>query len=182
MTARRRAVVTGGASFLGSHLCLRLLADGYDVCCVDNLLTGCKENIAELAGTPGFDFIEADVTEALPVSPPVAVVAHLASPPVVHPQNEAYWGNVNTLGPRAVYSEANRYAEALTAYRRTFGTDTAIVRIFNTYGPRMRLGERYPRSSVRLSRAGLSQFYRDAWTTWVAGTDRIKACRTTAET
>ena len=188
MTARRRAVVTGGAGFLGSHLCRRLLTGGYDVTCVDNLLTGCKENIADLAGTPGFDFAEADITEALPVSPPVDVVAHLASPasprdyaahpiqtlsagstgthvalrlaqeagarfllastsevygdPVVHPQNEAYWGNVNPLGPRAVYDEAKRYAEALTAaYRRAFGTDTTIARIFNTYGPRMRLGD-----------------------------------------
>jgi len=188
MTARRRAVVTGGAGFLGSHLCRRLLADGYDVICVDNLLTGCMENIADLAGTAGFGFAEADVTETLAISPPVDVVAHLASPaspldyaahpiqtltvgsrgthlalqlaqdagarfllastsevygdPMVHPQDEAYWGNVNPLGPRAVYDEAKRYAEALTAaYRRTFGTDTTIARIFNTYGPRMRRGD-----------------------------------------
>lgn len=184
----RRAVVTGGAGFLGSHLCRRLLADGYQVVCVDNLLTGSKENIEELAGTAGFQFIEADVSDLLPVAPPVAVVAHLASPaspldyaahpietllagsagthralrlaqeagarfllastsevygdPLVHPQPEAYWGNVNPVGPRSVYDEAKRYAEALTAaYRTRSGADTAIVRIFNTYGPRMRRGD-----------------------------------------
>lgn len=187
-SGNRRAVVTGGAGFLGSHLCRRLLADGYEVICVDNLLTGSKENIEELAGTAGFHFIEADVCDTLPVGPPVAVVAHLASPasprdyaayptetlrvgsagtdralrlaqeagarfllastsevygdPLVHPQPEAYWGNVNPVGPRSVYDEAKRYAEALTAaYRAAFGTDTAIARIFNTYGPRMRRGD-----------------------------------------
>jgi len=180
-----RAVVTGGAGFVGSHLCRRLLADGCDVVCVDSMITGRKENIEELLGDPAFEFIEADVTESLPVGPPVDLIAHLACPaspvdytahpietlragshgteralglaaacgarfllastsevygdPLVSPQPEDYWGNVNPLGPRAVYDEGKRYAEAMTAAcRRTYGTDTVIARIFNTYGPHMR--------------------------------------------
>ena len=180
-----RAVVTGGAGFVGTHLCRRLLADGCEVVCVDSMLTGRKENIDELLADPAFEFIEADVADSLPVSGPVGFVAHLACPaspvdytahpietlragsagteralrlaaesgarfllastsevygdPLVSPQPEDYWGNVNPIGPRAVYDEGKRYAEAITAaYRRTFGTDTVIARIFNTYGPGMR--------------------------------------------
>ena len=185
MAAQHRAVVTGGAGFIGSHLCRRLLSEGYDVICLDNLLTGARENVEDLAALPGFHFIYADVTEPLPVTDPIDLVVHLASPasprdyvaypietlsvgslgthqalrlahhaaarvllastsevygdPLVHPQHESYWGNVNPLGPRSVYDEAKRYAEALTAaYRRTYGTNTAIPRIFNTYGSQMR--------------------------------------------
>lgn len=185
MTAQHRAVVTGGAGFVGSHLCRRLLREGYDVICLDNLLTGARENVEDLAALPEFHFIYADVTEPFPVTGPVDLVVHLASPasprdygaypietlnvgslgthqalrladhadsrfllastsevygdPLVHPQHESYWGNVNPLGPRAVYDEAKRYAEALTAaYRRTYMTNTSIARIFNVYGPHMR--------------------------------------------
>jgi dTDP-glucose 4,6-dehydratase len=179
------AVVTGGAGFLGSHLCDRLLADGYQVTCLDNFITGRVENIEHLAGHDGFRFIKQDVTEFIFLPGPVDVVFHFASPaspidyveypiqtlkvgalgthkglglakekgakfvlastsevygdPLVHPQPESYWGNVNPIGPRGVYDEAKRYAEALTmAYHRTHGVDTKIARIFNTYGPRMR--------------------------------------------
>lgn len=185
MTEPHRAVVTGGAGFIGSHLCQRLLSEGYDVICVDNLLTGAKDNLERLEAIPEFQFIYADVTEPLPINYPIDLVIHLASPaspkdyvaypietlsvgalgthqalrlahhagarfllastsevygdPLVHPQHESYWGNVNPLGPRAVYDEAKRYAEALTAaYRRTYATNTTIARIFNTYGPHMR--------------------------------------------
>ncbi|MER7748223.1 UDP-glucuronic acid decarboxylase family protein [Streptomyces bacillaris] len=181
----RTAVVAGGAGFLGSHLCERLLADGWRVLCVDNFVTGSPENVAHLLGD-AFRLIEADVTAGpQTVEGPVDAVINLASPaspvdyhqlpletlrvgsegtrhlldlarekgarfvlastsetygdPLVHPQPESYWGNVNPVGPRSVYDEAKRYAEAITmAYRRTYGTDTGIVRIFNTYGPRMR--------------------------------------------
>jgi dTDP-glucose 4,6-dehydratase len=181
----KRTVVTGGAGFLGSHLCDHLLAKGYDVLCVDNLLTGNTDNIAHLAGNPKFKFVKHDVTEYLFVDGPVHAVLHFASPaspvdylempiqtlkvgslgthkalglakakkarfllastsevygdPLVNPQPETYWGNVNPIGPRGVYDEAKRFAEAMTlAYRRYHGVDTRIVRIFNTYGPRMR--------------------------------------------
>ncbi|HET9943634.1 MAG TPA: UDP-glucuronic acid decarboxylase family protein [Terriglobia bacterium] len=181
----KRAVVTGGAGFLGSHLCDHLLAKGYDVLCVDNLLTGNTDNIAHLAGNPKFKFIKQDVTEYMFVDGPVDAVLHFASPaspvdylempiqtlkvgslgthkalglakakkarfllastsevygdPLLNPQPETYWGNVNPIGPRGVYDEAKRFAEAMTlAYRRYHGLDTRIVRIFNTYGPRMR--------------------------------------------
>ena len=181
----KRAVVTGGAGFLGSHLCDHLLAKGYDVLCVDSLLTGNTDNIAHLAGNPKFKFIRHDVTEYMFVDGPVDAVLHFASPaspvdylempiqtlkvgslgthkalglakakkarfllastsevygdPLVNPQPETYWGNVNPIGPRGVYDEAKRFAEAMTlAYRRYHGLDTRIVRIFNTYGPRMR--------------------------------------------
>ncbi|MER5786345.1 UDP-glucuronic acid decarboxylase family protein [Streptomyces mobaraensis] len=183
-----RAVITGGAGFVGSHLCERLLAEGTEVCCVDNLATGSRDNIAHLEGDPRFSFVRADVSDPATLAAvpgPVDLVLHLACPaspvdylrlpiqtmevgsngtraalelarrnaarflltstsevygdPLEHPQREDYWGNVNPIGPRSVYDESKRYAEALVAaYRRTHGTDTAIVRLFNTYGPRMR--------------------------------------------
>jgi dTDP-glucose 4,6-dehydratase len=178
------AVVTGGAGFLGSHLCDFLVADGYRVICVDNLETGSLQNVEHLRGDR-FVFLNHDITQHLEIPEPVDVVYHLASPaspidylrlplatlkvgsygthnalglakwkrarfllastsevygdPLIHPQPETYWGNVNPIGPRGVYDEAKRYAEALTmAYHRQQGVDTCIVRIFNTYGPRMR--------------------------------------------
>jgi len=178
------SVVTGGAGFLGSHLCDYLLAQGERVICVDNLETGSLQNVEHLRGDR-FDFVNHDLTNHLAVDEPVDFVYHLASPaspidylrlplqtlkvgsygthnalglakfkrarillfstsevygdPQVHPQPETYWGNVNPIGPRGVYDEAKRYAEALTmAYHRQQGVDTAIARIFNTYGPRMR--------------------------------------------
>ena len=178
------SVVTGGAGFLGSHLCDRLLADGHRVICVDNLDTGTLENIEHIR-SGGFVFLEHDMVRHLEVHEQVDEVFHLASPaspidylrlplhtlkvgsygthnalglakkhrarfllastsevygdPQVHPQREDYWGHVNPIGPRGVYDEAKRYAEALTmAYHRQQGVDTHIVRIFNTYGPRMR--------------------------------------------
>jgi dTDP-glucose 4,6-dehydratase len=178
------AVVTGGAGFLGSHLCGYLLEHGYRVVCLDNLETASLENIEHLRGAD-FDFRNADVIQEIHVEEPVDVVYHLASlpspidylrlplltlkvgaygthhalglakfkrarfvlastsevygDPQVHPQPETYWGNVNPIGPRGVYDESKRYAEAMTmAYHRQQGVDTAIVRIFNTYGPRMR--------------------------------------------
>jgi len=180
-----RAVVTGGAGFLGSHLCDRLIGMGYDVICLDNLLTGNISNIAHLMGNSAFKFIKYNVVEYLFVEGPVDAVLHFASPaspidylempiqtlkvgslgthkalglakekkarfllastseiygdPLVNPQPETYWGNVNPIGPRGVYDEAKRFAEAMTmAYRRYHKVDARIVRIFNTYGPRMR--------------------------------------------
>jgi dTDP-glucose 4,6-dehydratase len=181
----RRVVVTGGAGFLGSHLCRELMARGDEVVAVDNLLTGRRENLSELFGRPGFMFQLHDVSNFVHVSGPVDAVLHFASPaspvdylefpiptlkvgslgthnslglalhkqarfllastsevygdPLVHPQTEDYWGNVNCVGPRGVYDEAKRFAEAMaTAYQRYHGLDVRIVRIFNTYGPRMR--------------------------------------------
>jgi dTDP-glucose 4,6-dehydratase len=181
----RRAVVTGGAGFLGSHLCEGLLARGFEVLCLDNFLTGTPANVAHLLENPGFRLVRADVTQYLYVAGPVGYVLHFASPaspvdylkmpietlkvgsigtlhalglardkgarfllastsevygdPEVHPQPETYWGHVNPVGPRGVYDEAKRFSEALTvAYGATHGVDTAIGRIFNTYGPRMR--------------------------------------------
>ena len=180
-----RAVVTGGAGFLGSHLSERLLGAGWDVLCLDNLLTGNRDNVRGLLPQSPYEFRPHDVTEYIEVDGEVDAVFHLASPaspvdylkmpiqtleagslgtrnalglarargarfilastsevygdPLVNPQTEDYWGNVNPLGPRAVYDEAKRFAEALTvAYRRHRGMDTRIVRIFNTFGPRMR--------------------------------------------
>ena len=180
-----RVVVSGGAGFLGSHMCDRLLDRGDDVVAIDNLVTGSIENIAHLIGRDGFTFLEQDVSERVEVDGPVDRVMHLASPaspidfakmpieilnvgsrgtqnmldlalasdarfflastsevygdPLVHPQPESYWGNVNPIGPRAVYDEAKRYAEAITmAYHRMHDLPVRIVRIFNTYGPRMR--------------------------------------------
>jgi dTDP-glucose 4,6-dehydratase len=178
------AVVTGGAGFLGSHLCDYLLARGYRVICIDNLDTGSLKNISHLR-RDDFVFVQHDVTRIIQIDEPVDFVYHLASPaspidyarlplqtlkvgsygthnalglakakrarflltstsevygdPHIHPQPESYWGNVNPIGPRGVYDEAKRYAEAMTmAYHRQQGVDTAIARIFNTYGPRMR--------------------------------------------
>jgi len=188
ISSKRTAVVTGGAGFLGSHLSDRLLTEGYRVIAVDNLITGCPDNIAHLAGNPDFRFIRQDVSEFMFVPGRVDYVFHFASPaspidylelpiptlkvgalgthnalglakeknavfvlastsecygdPLVHPQSEDYWGNVNPIGPRGVYDEAKRFAEAMTmAYHRYHGLNTKIVRIFNTYGPRMRLND-----------------------------------------
>ncbi len=183
-----RAVVTGGAGFLGSHLCDRLLAENWEVLALDNFITGDAANIAHLSGNPKFHFERCDVSEPLRVEGLVAYVFHFASPasppdylkfpietlkvgsygtmnaldlarakqakfllastsecygdPEVSPQTETYWGRVNPVGPRSVYDEAKRFAEATTmAYHRHHGLDTHIVRIFNTYGPRMRLND-----------------------------------------
>ena len=183
-----RAVVTGGAGFLGSHLCERLLDEGYEVVSVDNLITGPRENLEPLERRDGFALLEQDVTKHIEIPGPVDAVLHFASPaspedylkypiqtlkagalgthvtlglakakgaryllastsevygdPLVNPQPEEYWGNVNPIGPRGVYDEAKRYAEAMTmAYHRAHGVDTRIARIFNTYGPRMRLND-----------------------------------------
>jgi dTDP-glucose 4,6-dehydratase len=180
-----KVLVTGGAGFIGSHLCDFLLAQGCDVVCMDNLLTGSLENIAHIQD-PRFVFVKYDVTNFISIKGGVDYVLHFASPaspidylelpiqtlkvgslgtyralglakassarfllastsevygdPLVHPQREDYWGNVNPVGPRGVYDEAKRFAEAMTmAYHRVHGLDTRIVRIFNTYGSRMRL-------------------------------------------
>jgi dTDP-glucose 4,6-dehydratase len=181
----RRAVVTGGAGFLGSHLCTELRRREVEVVCLDNFLTGSAANIEHLVGDPGFRLVQCDVTDYVHVPGEVDLVLHFASPaspidylklpihtlkvgsigthhalglakdkgarfvlastsevygdPQVHPQPESYWGHVNPVGPRGVYDEAKRFAEALTvAYRAEHGVDTGIVRIFNTFGPRMR--------------------------------------------
>lgn len=183
-----RTLITGGAGFLGSHLCDRLLKEGHDVICVDNFITGSPENVAHLIGNAKFQLIELDVTNYIYVEGPLDYVLHFASPaspadylkypiqtlkvgamgthkalglaknkgarlllastsevygdPLVHPQKESYWGNVNPTGSRGVYDEAKRFAEAITmAYHRYHGVDTRIVRIFNTFGPRMRLDD-----------------------------------------
>jgi dTDP-glucose 4,6-dehydratase len=180
-----RAVVTGGAGFVGSHLCDRLLAEGWTVVCVDSLLTGNRDNLSSSLSADRFSFLEADVTRELEVDGDVDWVFHLASPasprdyqehpiatlrvgalgslngldlaqrkgagffltstsevygdPQIHPQPESYWGNVNPIGPRSVYDEAKRFAEAATmAYHRVHALPVRIIRIFNTYGPRMR--------------------------------------------
>jgi dTDP-glucose 4,6-dehydratase len=185
---RKVAVVTGGAGFLGSHLCDRLLAEGLRVIAIDNLITGNTRNIAHLFGNERFAFVKHDVTEYMYIDGPVDYILHFASPaspidylklpiqtlkvgslgthkalglakakgarfllastsevygdPLVHPQPEVYWGNVNPVGLRGVYDEAKRFAEAITmAYRRYHGLETRIVRIFNTYGPRMRIND-----------------------------------------
>jgi dTDP-glucose 4,6-dehydratase len=182
------AVVTGGAGFLGSHLCERLLAEGHRVTAIDNLITGDVKNIAHLVGNGNFRFVKHDVTEFIVIDGPVDYILHFASPaspidylklpiqtlkvgslgthkalglakakgarfllastsevygdPLLHPQPESYWGNVNPVGLRGVYDEAKRFAEAMTmAYRRYHGVETRIVRIFNTYGPRMRIND-----------------------------------------
>lgn len=187
----RRALVTGGAGFVGSHLCARLLGAGADVVCLDDLSTGSRVNVADLDPRPGFRFVRGDVTDpavwgalsgrfdlvlhfACPASPAdylrlpletldagstgtrlaldraradgarfvLASTSEVYGDPLEHPQGEGYWGNVNPVGPRSVYDESKRFAEALvTAHRGVHGTDAAIVRIFNTYGPRMRTGD-----------------------------------------
>ncbi len=181
-----RTLITGGAGFLGSHLCERLVAEGHDVICMDNLITGSADNIGHLFGNPRFSFVHHDVTNYVFVEGTLDYILHFASPaspidylklpiqtlkvgslgthkalglakakgatfllastsevygdPQIHPQNEEYWGNVNPIGVRGVYDEAKRFAEALTmAYHRYHGVETRIVRIFNTYGPRMRV-------------------------------------------
>ena len=183
-----RAVITGGAGFLGSHLCDRLIAAGWEVLALDNLITGLESNISHLQNERRFRVARVDVSRYIEVEGPVDYVLHFASPaspvdylklpiqtlkagalgthnalglalakranfflastsecygdPQVSPQNEEYWGHVNPIGPRGVYDEAKRYAEAMTmAYHRYHGVDTRIVRIFNTYGPRMRLND-----------------------------------------
>jgi dTDP-glucose 4,6-dehydratase len=180
--------VTGGAGFLGSHLCQRLLQDGWSVVCIDNLVTGSAANLAHLKGNKAFETVQHNVSEPLYLDGPIDAVMHFASPaspvdyadhpiatlkvgtlgthnmlglarakqavfllastsevygdPLVHPQPESYWGNVNPIGPRAVYDEGKRAAEAFTmAYHRSHGMKTRIVRIFNTYGPRMRIDD-----------------------------------------
>ncbi len=181
-----RTLVTGGSGFLGSHLCDRLIQEGHEVICIDNLCTGSVNNIAHLMGNPRFNFIKHDVTNYIFVKEPLDHVVHFASPaspvdylempiqtlkvgslgthkalglakekqarfllastsevygdPLVHPQPEDYCGNVSPIGPRGVYDEAKRFAEAMAmAYHRYHGVQTRIVRIFNTYGPRMRM-------------------------------------------
>ena len=188
MSEKGRVVITGGAGFLGSHMCDRLIAEEHEVRCMDNLLTGGQDNIQHLTDHPRFTFIQADVTQPLDVEGPVDFVLHLASPasprdytvhpihtlkvgalgsynalglarakgavfllastsevygdPEVHPQPESYWGHVNPVGPRSMYDEAKRFAEAIaTAYCHQHGLEVRIARIFNTYGPRMRLDD-----------------------------------------
>lgn len=183
-----RVLITGGAGFLGSHLCDRFIAEGHSVIAMDNLITGNTRNIAHLAGNTNFHFIRHDVTNYIYIAGPIDAVLHFASPaspidylklpiqtlkvgalgthnalglalhkgakfllastseiygdPLEHPQKETYPGNVDPIGPRGVYDEAKRFAEAITmAYHRVHGVDTRIVRIFNTYGPRMRLAD-----------------------------------------
>ena len=183
-----RAVITGGTGFLGSHLCDRLIAEGWEVVALDNLITSGESNVSHLARNPRFRVERTDVCERIEVAGPLDYVLHFASPaspfdylkfpietmrvgsvgtqnalglarakkakfflastsecygdPEVSPQPEEYWGHVNSIGPRAVYDEAKRFAEAMTmAYHRYYGVDTHIVRIFNTYGPRMRLND-----------------------------------------
>lgn len=183
-----RTVITGGAGFVGSHLCERFLAEGDEVVCVDNMITGAPRNIAHLRANPRFRFVEHNISEPIKLDGPIDHVLHFASPaspadylahpiatlkvgslgshnalglaraknarfllastsevygdPDIHPQTEEYWGNVNSIGPRGCYDEAKRVAEAFTmAYHRHHGVQTRIVRIFNTYGPRMRLND-----------------------------------------
>lgn len=185
---KKTVLITGGAGFIGSHLCDYFLARDFRVICLDNLITGDLRNIEHLFGNPDFLYIELDVTNYIHISGPVDYILHFASPaspidyanlpiqtlkvgalgthktlglakekksvyllastsevygdPLVHPQNEDYWGNVNPIGPRGVYDEAKRFAEAMTmAYHRYHSVNTKIVRIFNTYGPRMRIND-----------------------------------------
>jgi dTDP-glucose 4,6-dehydratase len=183
-----RVLITGGAGFVGSHLCDRFVSDGHEVLCVDNLITGHTDNIAHLQRHPRFSFRQHDISQPLEVDGPIDCILHFASPaspsdylrypiqtlkvgslgthnalglarakkarfllastsevygdPLVHPQREDYWGNVNPVGIRGCYDESKRFAEAITmAYQRAHGLETRIVRIFNTYGPRMRLDD-----------------------------------------
>ncbi|MBV9492723.1 MAG: SDR family oxidoreductase [Acidobacteria bacterium] len=197
-----RALITGGAGFLGSHLCDLFLSRGHEVICMDNFITGNPANVQHLFGRDGFSFVKYDVTNYIHVDGPLDYVLHFASPaspidylekpiqtlkvgslgthktlglalnkraryllastsetygdPLVHPQKEDYWGNVNPVGPRGVYDEAKRFAEAMTmAYHRFHGVETRIVRIFNTYGERMRIND------GRVVPAFISQALRD---------------------
>jgi dTDP-glucose 4,6-dehydratase len=183
-----RVLITGGAGFLGSHLCDKFINEGYEVICMDNFITGSPDNIAHLIGNKNFKFIEQDVTEYIYVEGDLDYILHFASPaspidylklpiqtlkvgslgthktlglakaknarlliastsevygdPLIHPQQENYWGNVNPVGFRGVYDEAKRFAEAMTmAYHRYHNVETRIIRIFNTYGPRMRVND-----------------------------------------
>jgi dTDP-glucose 4,6-dehydratase len=183
-----RTLITGGAGFIGSHLCERFLSKGHDVLCVDNFITGTRANIEPFRSNPRFTFIEHDISRPLEVNGPIDHVLHFASPaspvdyltypiqtlkvgslgthnalglaklkkarfllastsevygdPEVHPQREDYWGHVNPIGPRGCYDESKRFAEAIVmAYHRAHGVNTRIIRIFNTYGPRMRLDD-----------------------------------------
>ncbi len=186
MTRKKNILIAGGAGFIGSHLCDRMIADGYKVICMDNLITGSRENVKHLLKNKDFTFIKHDVSERFDVKGAIDYVLHFASPaspidylnlpietlkvgsfgtynllelakakkarfflastsevygdPLVHPQKEDYWGHVNPIGPRSVYDESKRFAEAITAaYRRKYHLDIRIVRIFNTYGPRMQM-------------------------------------------
>jgi dTDP-glucose 4,6-dehydratase len=186
LAKKRRVIITGGAGFIGSHLCDFFLSKGWEVVCMDNLLTGSPDNVAHVLSEPEFTFLDMDVSGFIHLAGPVDAILHFASPaspidyldhpiqtlkvgslgthkalglarekkaafllastsevygdPLVHPQREDYWGNVNPIGPRGVYDEAKRFAEALTmAYHRSHRLNTKIVRIFNTYGPRMRI-------------------------------------------
>jgi dTDP-glucose 4,6-dehydratase len=188
MSEKKRVLITGGAGFLGSHLCDRYISEGWEVICMDNLITGNADNIAHLIGNENFQFIHHDVTEYIHVKGGLDLILHFASPaspidylempiqtlkvgslgthkalglakekgarfllastsevygdPLIHPQKEDYWGNVNPVGFRGVYDEAKRFAEAMTmAYHRFHGVETRIIRIFNTYGSRMRLND-----------------------------------------
>ena len=181
----KKVLITGGAGFIGSHLCEKLLREGYGVICMDNLITGKKENVAHLSNNPDFKFIQHDVSKYIEIDEDLNYILHFASPaspidyqlypiqtlkvgslgthntlglakakgaryllastseiygdPLVNPQREDYWGNVNCVGPRGVYDEAKRFAEAITlAYHRTHKIDTKIARIFNSFGERMR--------------------------------------------
>ena len=184
MTGSKRLLITGGAGFLGSHLCEHFLKQGHEVTALDNFITGSKKNVAHLSKDPKFKLVEHDISKPYVFDGPLDAILHFASPasppdymrlpletldvgslgtrncldlarhkkavflmastsevygdPLVSPQVESYWGNVNSVGPRSVYDEAKRFSEALTmCYRRTFNVDTKIIRIFNTYGPRM---------------------------------------------
>jgi dTDP-glucose 4,6-dehydratase len=183
-----RTLITGGAGFIGSHLCDRFIKEGHEVVCLDNFITGNRDNIAHLLGHPKFRVIVHDISNPIEIPDLIDNVLHFASPaspvdyldhpiptmkvgalgthvslglakrhkaryflastseiygdPLVHPQTESYWGNVNTIGPRSVYDEAKRFAEAMTmAYHRQHKVDTHVIRIFNTYGPRMQLND-----------------------------------------
>lgn len=183
-----RTLITGGAGFIGSHLCDRFIKEGHEVICLDNFITGNRDNVAHLLGNPKFRIVVHDISNEIEIPDLIDNVLHFASPaspvdylehpiptmkvgalgthnslglakrhkaryflastseiygdPLVHPQTESYWGNVNTIGPRSVYDEAKRFAEAMTmAYHRQHKVDTHIIRIFNTYGPRMQLND-----------------------------------------
>jgi len=195
MSLKGRVLITGGAGFLGSHLCDRLIEEGFEVLCLDNLLTGRLENVQQIMDHPRFTFVRHDVTTPIEVEGPLEFILHFASPaspkdytkhpihtlkvgalgthnalglaiakkatfllasssevygdPQVNPQPEDYWGHVNPVGPRSMYDEAKRFAEAITvAYHREHGIDARIVRLFNVFGPRMRLNDGKPSPGI----------------------------------